>query len=117
MRNFRTYKVWQRSIELVSKFYHLTDEIPNKEMYSLTRQMRRAAVSIPSNFAEGSARESDKEFKRFIEMSLGSAFELETQLIIASNLYHLDKHPGYDEAFKLLSHVQAELNALRNRLK
>lgn len=117
MRNFRTYRVWEHSIDLVIQVYKVTQALPGSETYSLVRQMQRAAISIPSNFAEGCARDSPKDFKRFVEMSLGSAYELETQLIIAVKLYAINEHPMYESTSELLNRVQAELNALRNTLK
>lgn len=117
MRNFRTYKVWQHAIILVTNVYELVQHLPQNEIYSLSQQMRRAAVSIPSNIAEGCGRESDKEFKRFIEMALSSAFELETQMIIGDNLFQIKNKPIFDETATLLTQVQKELNSLRNRLK
>ncbi len=83
MNNFRELKVWQKSIELVKQVYLLTTNFPKVEQYGLTQQMRRAAVSIPSNIAEGAGRDSKKEFKYFLSISLGSSFELETQLVLA----------------------------------
>jgi four helix bundle protein len=91
--------------------------MPSHETYSLIKQMQRSAVSIPSNCAEGCSRESEKEFKHFVEISSGSAYELETQLIIANNLFDLNRFSLYQETYDLLLKVQAELNALRNRLK
>lgn len=117
MRNFRTYDTWQHGIELVSKVYAMMGNLPTQEMYSLVKQMQRSAVSIPSNFAEGCSRSSEKEFKHFIEVALGSAFELETQLILSDKLFGLSKSQEYDETMSLLSKVQAKLNTLRNRLK
>lgn len=116
MRDFRGYRVWQRAMELVVKIYALTRLLPSEEKYSLARQMQRAAVSIASNIAEGCSRSSDADFKRFVEMSPGSAFELETQSILSDRIYSTSKHDLYSESMALLNHVQAELNALRNTL-
>lgn len=79
-------KVWKRSIDLVEEIYHITDNFPKEEKYGLISQMRRSAVSIPSNIAEGAGRKSSREFLRFLEISSGSLCELETQLIIAKRL-------------------------------
>jgi len=86
MHNFKELKIWQKSMNLVTGIYELLIEYPDFEKYGLINQMRRSAVSIPSNIAEGSAKESNKDFKRYLGISLGSAFELETQLILSSNL-------------------------------
>lgn len=86
MKTHKDLEVWVMSINYVSDIYKLTDSFPKTELYTLTSQIRRSAISIPSNIAEGSARGSYKEFTRFLYIALGSLTELETQLIIASNL-------------------------------
>ena len=78
--------LWKKSIDLVTEIYDATKLLPNDEKFSLTNQLRRAAISVPSNIAEGAARQSDKEFLRFLYISLGSIAELETQIIISNNL-------------------------------
>lgn len=78
MKDFKSLKVWQKGIKLVIEIYKSTKHFPQEELYGLTSQMRRSSVSIPSNIAEGSGRSSDKDFHRFLEISIGSAFELET---------------------------------------
>ena len=78
--------VWQKSIDLVEKIYNITRSFPKDELYGITSQIKRAAISIPSNIAEGSGRRSSKEFIQFLYISLGSAAELETQLIISKRL-------------------------------
>ena len=83
-------EVWKKSMDLVSNIYKITESFPNKELYGLTNQIRRAAVSIPSNIAEGAARNSKKEFIQFLFIALGSLSELETQIIIASRLEYLN---------------------------
>jgi len=86
MHNFRELKIWQKSISLVTDVYGNTMSFPNSEKFGLTNQIRRSAVSVPSNIAEGCGRNSDKELVHFLGISNGSSFELETQLIIAQNL-------------------------------
>lgn len=81
--------VWKKTIDLVTDIYKITKGFPEEERFSLTSQLRRSAVSIPSNIAEGAARRSDKEFIQFLYIALGSAAETETQLIIASNINYL----------------------------
>lgn len=83
---YQDLDVWKKSIELVKEIYLITNEFPQEERYSLTAQIRRAAVSIPSNIAEGAGRYSDKESARFMDITLGSISEVETQLIIAKEL-------------------------------
>ena len=86
MKAHHNLQVWQRSIRFVTDIYQLTETFPKSELYGLINQMRRAAVSIAANIAEGAARNSKKEFKRFLSMSQGSIAELETHLIISENL-------------------------------
>ena len=89
--NYNDLKVWQESMKLVTTIYKLTKKFPSDERFSLTDQMHRAAISIPSNIAEGHARRTKTDFARFLRISLGSCTELETQLIIASNLDYVSK--------------------------
>ena len=86
MKAHHKLNVWQRAIDFVTGIYKLTEEFPREEMYGLTSQMRRAAVSIPSNIAEGAARGSKAEFRKFLAIAQGSISELETQIIINSKL-------------------------------
>jgi len=83
MRNFKKLKIWQKGFEIAVDTYKLVGSFPKSEQYSLAQQVTRAATSIPSNIAEGSSRRSEKDYYRFIEISPGSSFELETQLLIA----------------------------------
>jgi four helix bundle protein len=85
-RSYRDLEVWKLSIELVKEVYHQTHKFPTSEIYGLTNQMRRASISIPSNIAEGQGRNSPKEFRQFLAIALGSMAELETQLIIATEI-------------------------------
>jgi four helix bundle protein len=86
MNNYKELKVWQKSIDLSTEVYKLTSSFPKEEIYGLTSQIRRSVISISSNIAEGSGRASNKDFGHFLSISLGSAFELETQIIIAEKL-------------------------------
>jgi four helix bundle protein len=88
-RSYKDLEVWQLAIELVKEVYRVTSDFPSSENYGLTQQIRRSAISIPSNIAEGQSRNSSKEFKQFLSISLGSAAELETQLIIAKEIDYL----------------------------
>lgn len=91
MHNYKELKVWQKSIELTTMIYAETKGFPKEELYGLSQQMRRAAVSVCSNIAEGAARRSDKEFRHFLSIAYGSLYELETQLLISHNLgYRLE---------------------------
>ena len=86
MRNFKELKIWQKGIDIAVKTYQFTRTLPTQDKYAIVQQMTKASVSISSNIAEGSSRKSEKDYSRFIEISLGSAFELETQIIIAEKL-------------------------------
>jgi len=83
VKDYKELKVWQQGIEIVDKIYLITDNFPKDELYGLTNQMRRSALSIPSNISEGFVRNHSKEYIQFLYISLGSCAELETQLIIA----------------------------------
>ena len=86
MKDHKDLDVWKKGIDLVAEVYRTTAQFPKEEVFGLTSQMRRAAVSIPANVAEGAARQTDKEFVQFLFISLGSASELETELLIAEKL-------------------------------
>ena len=104
--NMKTHKdlnVWQESIAFVTLIYEKTKSFPKDELFSLTSQIRRCAISIPSNIAEGAARESNKEFLRFLFISQGSISELDTQLLIANNLKFLSKEDYVILTDKLIS--------------
>lgn len=86
MKDFKKLHVWQKGFDIAVQTYRFTATLPKHEQFGLISQMTRAGVSIPSNIAEGSSRHSDKDNSRFVEMSLGSSFELETQLLIAKTV-------------------------------
>lgn len=89
IKTFRDLLVWQKSMSLVTDIYRQTQSFPSNETYGLVSQMRRCAVSIPSNIAEGFGRRATKEYLRFLQIAMGSLFELETQLEISRNLQYL----------------------------
>ena len=99
--NFRNLKVWQLSVDFVTAIYQLTTLFPNDEKFGLSSQIKRSAVSIPSNIAEGSGRGSNKEFARFLSISLSSSYELETQLIVANQLKFLTESTTQEVTAKL----------------
>lgn len=86
MRDYTKYDIWKEGKALVIEVYNITRNFPVEEKFGLISQIRRCSISIPSNIAEGASRETDKEFKRFLTISLGSLFELETQLLISIEL-------------------------------
>jgi len=115
MRNFRDLNIWQDSIDLVTIIYSIVKKLPVDERFGLCSQMTRAAVSIPSNIAEG-CRGSDKELIQFLNISLGSAFELETQLTIAKNLNYID-NLEFEDLMSNLSILQKQINSFRSSIK
>lgn len=112
-KSFKDLIVWQKAVDLVEMIYKLTTEFPKEEVYGLTSQMRRAAVSIPSNIAEGSKRGTKKDYSQFLRMANGSAAELETQLIISKRFF---KKADFKEVDELLLEVQKMLTVLIRKL-
>jgi four helix bundle protein len=110
MKTHKDLDIWKRGIEFVKEVYILTKNFPREEQYGLTSQMRRAAVSYPSNIAEGSARSSKKEFLQFLYYSMGSLSEIETQFIIAKKL-------GYTIEKDLLLEIEALRRMTLNLIK
>lgn len=114
-RSYRELKVWQKGIELVKMVYKLTPSFPKSETYGLSSQMQRTAVSIPSNIAEGQGRQHTGEFRQFLYVAIGSAAELDTQLVVAVELGYLgaeDAQPVFD----LLLEIRKMTYALINKL-
>lgn len=91
MHRFKDLEIWKQSRSFCSDIYTITATFPDAEKFGLTNQLRRAAVSIPSNIAEGASRSSGKDFSRFLEIAIGSAYEVETQLLISSDLDFIDE--------------------------
>lgn len=118
MSNFRKLLIWQKSMNLITKIYLSTNNFPKEEIFGLASQIRRSSISIPSNIAEGFGRESNKEFLRFLHISIGSLFEMQTQLEIAKNVTYLN-----DDEFNILYEDSREvermlvsfINKLKNR--
>jgi four helix bundle protein len=115
MHNFRELKVWQAAIVVCKATYTLTRSFPPSEQYGLTSQITRAAVSIPSNIAEGCGRKSKKEFQQFLSIALGSCFELETQLIISKEFTYITEDQ-LKQLTNQVTDVQKMLNGLRSSL-
>ena len=90
MHNFRELKTWQKAMHLVSDTYRLCKTFPKAEMYGLTQQLQRAAVSIPSNIAEGCGRDSDNQLCQYLDIANGSACEVETQILLAHDLNYIN---------------------------
>jgi four helix bundle protein len=111
MKSYRDLIAWQKAMELVTEIYKVTRDFPREEIYGLTSQIRRAAVSIPSNIAEGQSRLSRLEFKNFLSHARGSLVEVETQLLIARNLGYIKKAQS-ERLMKQTSEVARILNGL-----
>ena len=110
MRTHKDLEIWQRSIDLVENVYAQTKDFPQKEMFSLVPQIRRSAISVPSNIAEGAARHSNKEFIHFLYVALGSLSELETQCLIAKRL-------GFIRNENILNEIEVIRRQLLNFIK
>lgn len=116
MNRYKELNVWKKSIDLVVEIYNSTSQFPDSEKFGLMSQINRAAVSIPSNIAEGSGRSSNKDFSKFLDYSNGSASELETQLIISEKLKFINN----DELSKLskeIADIQNMIYGLKKSLK
>ncbi|ANE51624.1 four helix bundle protein [Flavisolibacter tropicus] len=116
MKNFKQLKIWQKGFEIATKMYLLTDHFPEHEKFGLSSQLTRAAVSIPSNIAEGSSRSSQKDYVQFIEIALGSCFEAETQLLIADQV-KLGNKDLKSEMFTLLDEEQKMIMSFIKHIK
>jgi len=115
MKNFKKLIVWQRSMELAGEVSNIVALLPNSEKFTYRDQIIRCSISIPSNIAEGSSRDSKKDFKRFLRIALGSSFELETQLLLVqqNNIIHSDKLMF---AHNLNEEVQKMIQTLMKRI-
>ena len=92
MRDFRQLRVWEESHLLTLKIYKCTQNFPKEELFALTNQMRRSSSSIPSNIAEGCGRETSKDYAHFLQIALGSCFELDYQILLAKDLNYIDEN-------------------------
>jgi four helix bundle protein len=116
IKHFKELKVWQKGIEIVKDIYDITKHFPKEEMYGLTTQMRRSAISIPSNIAEGFKRYHAKEYKQFLYIALGSLAELETQIVIAKEIGLIDD-TRLDSINEKLDHTSKMLSSLISKLR
>jgi four helix bundle protein len=116
MHNFKELKVWQKSRELVKEIYLEVSNFPSDEKFGLSSQLKRAAVSVPSNIAEGAGRNSNKDFARFLNISLGSAYELETQIILSFDLALINKEQ-LDKIINSINEVQKMIHGLSKSLQ
>lgn len=116
MHRFKDLEIWKKSRQLCKSVYEVTGHFPDSEKFALTNQLRRASVSIPSNIAEGASRKSNKDFSRFLEIAIGSCYEMETQLLISNDLGFLDDHSleklltSLNSIVKMISKFKSSLN-------
>jgi four helix bundle protein len=116
MHKYKELKLWQKSIDLVTNIYLSTRSFPNSERFGLISQINRAAVSIPSNIAEGAGRNSDREFIRFLSIAQASSYELETQLIISKNLTYLSVE-DLDQLTMQIEEIQKMNYSIQSKFK
>ena len=113
IKSYKDLEVWKKSIRLVEKVYELTGQFPREELYGLISQMRRSAISIPSNIAEGSRRKDLPEYLQFLRVADASSAELETQVIISQKLY---PNLGYADVISILEEVQKMMSVMMTKL-
>ena len=113
---FQKLVIWQEAMDIVQGVYNATKSFPQVEIYGLTSQMQRAAVSIPSNIAEGAGRNSDKEFANFLGIALGSSFELHTQVILAERLGYMSVQTR-DNLLQQLGSLQPQITNMKHKLE
>lgn len=116
MHNYKDLKIWQKGREIVKDVYSLTSKLPAKEQFGLTSQLCRAAISIPSNIAEGAGRESEKEFAHFLAIANGSAFEVETQLYLCFDLHYISE-VELNESLIKIQEIQRMIYRFKQQLK
>ncbi len=112
MHNFKELKVWQEAMSLAKDVFVITRNFPSEEKFGLTSQINRCSVSVPSNIAEGAGRQSDKEFNQFLNIALGSSYELETQLLLSNYFNYITK-----EQSQLLTEKVCKIQKMLNGLK
>jgi four helix bundle protein len=115
IKDYKDLIVWQKAMEAAAEIYKLVKRLPKEEMYALSDQMRRAAISIPSNIAEGQARNSSKEFNQFLAIAKGSKAELETQLFLCVKVGYLTDN-DIASAITLLVEIGKIINTLQQKL-
>ena len=116
MHQFKELGIWKKSRFFCSEIYSITSTFPNDEKFGITNQLRRASVSIPSNIAEDSSRNSNKDFSRFLEIAIGSLYEIETQLLIAFDLGYINQ-TKLDELLYNLDIIIKMTSKFRSKLK
>ena len=116
MHNYNNLQIWQQAMDLVEDIYKLTASFPTEEKFGIVSQMTRAAVSIPSNIAEGAGRNSDKDFAHFISIAIGSLYELNTQIVLSERLGYINQTQS-QELQKKLDNLQRKSVSFKSKLK
>ncbi len=117
INSYKELLIWQKGMQIAELTYSLASDFPNDEIYSLTNQVKRSCVSVPSNIAEGYGRSSTLSYMNFIKISRGSLYELETQLILAKRLNFIANDTLYDSIISLIAEEGKMINTLLNKLK
>ena len=117
IKSYKDLLIWQKGIKIVCLVYKLVKSFPQEELYALTSQIKRASISIPSNIAEGYGRNTDKSFSHFLDISRGSLFEIETQLLIANELGFITNETLYTEILSQIEEESKMINAFSKTLK
>lgn len=115
MHRYKELKVWQKAIDLAVEVYRVTEKLPSDEKFGLISQINRCAISIPSNIAEGAGRNTNKDFNHILGVSLGSSFELDTQMIISNRLGYVN-NDDFEKIEKELEHIQNMIVKLKQNL-
>ncbi len=115
MHNYNNLQIWQQAMDLVEEIYKLTASFPIEEKFSLVSQMTRAAVSIPSNIAEGAGRNTDKDFAHFISIAIGSLYELNTQIVLSERLGYINQSQS-QALQKKLDNLQRKSVSFKSKL-
>lgn len=116
MHNFKKLSIWTKSMDFVTDIYRTTNTFPATERFGLVSQLQRAVVSVPANIAEGSAKSSDKDFARFLEIALGSTFEVETELVVSFNLNYINAEQ-LNQLVDKISELQKMIIGFKEKLK
>lgn len=116
MHNFQNLTIWKEAMDLAQTIYATTKKFPKEEMYALSSQMQRAAVSIPSNIAEGAGRSTNKDFANFLGIAIGSCFELQTQILLSERLHYITEEIR-DNLVKQLNQLQPKIVNFKKKLE
>lgn len=117
IKSYKDLLIWQKGIDIIIKLYELVEGFPKEEIYALTSQLKRAAISISSNIAEGYGRNSTQSYIHFVSISRGSLFELETQLIVAQKLKFIKNETLFSDLMNQITEESKMINSFINKLE